>query len=412
MKTTKPFFTLLFLFIYSFTSILAQKVTIGTIDTIESKILGEKRTVWVYVPDDNQGAIFAKKNYPVVYLLDGDAHFYSVVGMIHQLSSVNGNTICPKMIVVGIPNTNRTRDLTPTKGDIDHPFSDSTMVANSGGGEKFMSFIEKELFPAIESKYPTLPYRMFIGHSFGGITVMNTLIHKPHLFNSYVSLDPSMWWDKQSLLNTIAKTTFGEDYSTKSLYLGIANTMSRGMEIESVKKDTSPATEHIRALLKLDEILTNNNGKQLKYRGKYYPEDDHGSVPLIAEYDALRFIFDFYKFQIDFEDFMDEKSNLMNKLVSHYNNISKEFGEEIKPDEQMINAMGYQFMNMGQFEKSEQFFKLNITNYPESFNTYDSIGDLYSTMGEKDKAIENYKKSISLNPDSFSKPKLEALEKE
>ena len=92
-----------------------------------------------------------------------------------QLSSVNGNTVCPKMIVVGIPNTNRMRDLTPTTPEGEQFYIDSSASTNSGGGEKFISFIEKELIPHIESNYPTQPYRMLIGHSLGGLMVMHAL---------------------------------------------------------------------------------------------------------------------------------------------------------------------------------------------------------------------------------------------
>ena len=157
-----------------------SKVVIGSIDSIHSKILNEQRKIWVYVPNSASNDIYSKQRYPVVYLLDGDWHFYSVVGMIHQLSSVNGNTICPEMIVVGIPNTDRTRDLTPTHID-SYLELDSTFCKNSGGEENFISFIEKELMPHIDSLYPTAPYRTFVGHSFGGLTVMNTLIHHTNL---------------------------------------------------------------------------------------------------------------------------------------------------------------------------------------------------------------------------------------
>src|SRR6185369_3299172 len=97
------------------------------------------------------------QRYPVVYLLDGDAHFPSVVGLVQQLSQVNGNTVVPEMIVVAIPNTDRTRDLTPTHVSTDAPFMDSNFARTSGGGENFISFIEKELMPHIDSVYPTQP---------------------------------------------------------------------------------------------------------------------------------------------------------------------------------------------------------------------------------------------------------------
>ena len=391
---------------------LDNQIVIGKIDSIDSKILNEQRKVWVYVPDAHTNSIYLKKNYPVIYLLDGDSHFYSVVGMIQQLSSVNGNTIVPKMIVVGITNTNRTRDLTPTKAELDPPFTDSMMVANSGGGAKFLSFIENELIPKIDAEYPTEPYRMFIGHSFGGLTVMNTLVHKPHLFNSYVSIDPSMAWSNQRLLKEIKSTSFDSKYRDKALFLGIANTMEKGMDTLSVQQDTTKMNTHIRSILEVNNYLKNNTKSQLSYKGHYYKDDSHGSVPLITTYDALRFIFDFYQLELGMDDFMNPDSNLLEKVVNHYKKVSKTFGSDAKPEEDFVNGLGYEFLGMGQYDKAEAFFKLNITNYPESFNVYDSLGDFYAAKGENVKAIENYKKSISLNKDSFSKPKLEALEKE
>ena len=220
----------------------AQKdntVTIGKIDSLQSKILGEQRKVWVYVPS---GAAPQQK-YPVVYLLDGDAHFYSVVGMIQQLSQVNGNTVCPEMIVVGIPNTDRTRDLTPTHIDADPPFMDSAFAKTSGGGEQFISFIEKELMPYIEATYPTQPYKMLIGHSFGGLTVMNTVIKHTKLFNSYICIDPSMWWDNMNYLKATKKALSEKNFAGTTLYLGIANTMDEGMDVLKVQSDTSSATK-------------------------------------------------------------------------------------------------------------------------------------------------------------------------
>src|SRR5690606_1362862 len=97
-----------------------NEIVIGQIDTIYSNILKENREIWVHIPKS-----YAKNQlkYPVLYLLDGDAHFYSVTGMIKQLSTINGNTISPEMVVVGIPNTDRTRDLTPTH--VDESFGDS-----------------------------------------------------------------------------------------------------------------------------------------------------------------------------------------------------------------------------------------------------------------------------------------------
>src|SRR5690349_19701682 len=125
-----------------------NSITIGRIDSLHSKILGEERKIWVYVPD---GAKDTTRRFPVLYLLDGDAHYSSVVGMIQQLSGINGNTICPDMIVVGIPNTDRTRDLTPTNSLFYPDGSKGIDLKTSGGGEKFESFLQKELIQHIDS---------------------------------------------------------------------------------------------------------------------------------------------------------------------------------------------------------------------------------------------------------------------
>jgi predicted alpha/beta superfamily hydrolase len=154
----------------------------GVIDSIHSDILDENRKIWIYSPPDTT------QKYPLLVLLDGDAHYFSVAGMIHQLSTINGNTIYPEMVVVAIPNTDRTRDLTPYH--VPHIFGDTAFAKTSGGGENFTKFIEKELLPFVDKKYPTSPHRTLVGHSFGGLFVVNTLVHHPGLFTNYLAIDP------------------------------------------------------------------------------------------------------------------------------------------------------------------------------------------------------------------------------
>ena len=387
-----------------------NKIVIGTVDSVQSKILNEKRKVWVYVPNSGPGGLFNPVRYPVVYLLDGDAHFYSVVGMIQQLSQVNGNTICPQMIVVGIPNTNRTRDLTPTKSEPDPPYAPEGLVNISGGGEQFMSFIEKELIPHIDSTYPTEPFRMLIGHSFGGLTVMNAVINHPKLFNAYICLDPSMWWNKTKFLKTVESSLSGKDFSGKTLYLGIANTMGDGMDIEKVKSDTTLDTRHIRSILDMDSYIKSSKPKGLRYASKYYGNDDHGSVPLIAEYDALRFIFEKYRFKLVPQYFFDSTINLAAIVQKHYDeNVSSIFGYKVLPPESFVNTFGYQLMQEKQFKKAGDFFKMNVENYPNSYNVYDSYGDYFTAINNKEKAIENYKKSLSVKETPGTRKKLDEL---
>ncbi len=398
----------LFIFITS----IAQKdgnITIGTIDSVQSNILNENRKVWIYLPNGGQPGRFSQR-YPVVYLLDGDAHFYSVAGMIQQLSQINGNTICPEMIVVGIPNTNRTRDLTPTHVEADPPFMDSAFAKPSGGGEKFISFIEKELIPHIDSLYPTQPYKMLIGHSFGGLTVMDALVNHTGLFNAYISLDPSMWWDKTNYLKTVKKELSTKNFSGTTLYLGIANTMDEGMDINEVETDTSFATRHIRSILDMDNYIKDHPPTGLKYASKYYENDDHGSLPLIAEYNALRFIFEKYRFKFNMEFFFNPTFNVAAEMKKHYvEEVTPIFGYKVSPPEEQVNSMGYQFIEMKQMNKAGQLFKMNVENYPTSQNVWDSYGDYFLATDDKEKAMENFKKALSIKETPETRKKLNDL---
>jgi tetratricopeptide (TPR) repeat protein len=92
-------------------------------------------------------------------------------------------------------------------------------------------------------------------------------------------------------------------------------------------------------------------------------------------------------------------------LVTHYKNVSAQIGYLVKPDESQVNNLGYYMLRQKQFIKAEALFKLNITNYPETANCYDGLGDLYLATGDKLKALENFKKTLSLKNDSRNKTK-------
>jgi predicted alpha/beta superfamily hydrolase len=291
---------LLILFLSLYITSTAQTIEnnnliIGKVDSIKSKILNTNRKVWIYLPSSARKKPYKKQHYPILYLLDAESHFSSVTGMIQQLSEVNGNKLIPEMIVVGIPNTNRSLDLTPTNALTGPDGKTYPSFENSGGGDKFAAFIEKELIPYIDSVYAPSAQRTIIGHSFGGLTVMNILVHHPDLFNDYVAIDPSMWWDSRRLLNETKTALRDRRFEGKKLFVGVANTMPPGMDIRNAVSDTSGMTGHIRAILALNEAINKSPSNGLQYDYKYYKNDDHGSVPLIAEYDALHFLYRGYK---------------------------------------------------------------------------------------------------------------------
>jgi tetratricopeptide (TPR) repeat protein len=285
---------------------------------------------------------------------------------------------------------------------------DSVSAATSGGGEKFAAFLEKELIPHIDSLYPTEPYRMLIGHSFGGLTVVNILINHPGLFNSYLAIDPSLWWDNQKLLKQASTVLQDNHFTGKSLFVGVANTMKPGMDTMQVKKDTSVATLHIRSILAFTALLKKNEANGLHSDSPYYNEDDPPPVPLIAEYDALRFTFSNYKLP-SFQNLLDNHIDADSAITTHFKKVSLQMGYEVVPPEPLINQLGYTFLQSKMTDKARKFFQKNITNYPKSFNAYDSMGDFYEATGDKAKAIEYFSKALTLKDNPDTKAKLKKL---
>ena len=186
------------------------------------------------------------------------------------------------------------------------------------------------------------------------------------------------------------------------MFLGIANTMNVGMDTIKVKKDTTKSTEHIRSVFDLRNYLNNNKQNQLEYAYKYYNNDEHNSVPLIAEYDAIRFIFNYYHLSLFYNDYRN--------IENLYENLSEHFGYNVIPPENMVNDLAYTDLYFKRYDESFYLFKLNVFNYPESYNVYDSMGDFYDAEGDQANAIDNYKKALSIKEVLYTREKLERLQ--
>jgi len=375
------------------------------IDSIYSKILGEERPILVHIPKGSDSA----KEYPVLYLLDGNAHFEGVKTLMDHL--VRFDQI-PEMIVVGIPNTNRTLDLTPSRMEVSRD-GNAIPKGINGGGEDFTSFLEKELIPYIEKTYPVTTHKTFVGHSLGGLLVINTLIHHPEIFNNYIAIDPSLWWNNQKLLKEAKTILEQEKLNNKSLFVAIANTMRDGTTITNVEKDTSDATTHIRSILEFTKITTNNSQNKLRFDWKYYEKENHGSVPLIAEYDGLKSVFSWYNFNIndEFRKPIATPEYLIDFIETHYAKVSEHFGYVVKPEEEFINRLGYRFLspNPNSRAKSYAFFNLNIKNHPNSANVYDSMADYYEEQNDFINALKNATRAYEISNSDDHKNRIEKL---
>jgi uncharacterized protein len=374
-------------------------VSFGQRDSLYSTILKENRPLWIYSPPVDT-SWFVKPAYPVLYVLDGDFHFATLQTMIQQLGVINGNTALPQMIIVGIPNTgrNRTRDLTPTADPADPA---------AGGGEQFTAFLEKELMPYINKQYPVAPYNIIVGHSLGGLLVTNALLKHPHIFNACIAIEPSLSWSNGQLLSMADSLLQQPSFKGKSFFLALSHTMKPELDTQQVKNDPDRGAVHTNAILQLAEKLKKYNPNGLKWHFKYYADDDHNSIPLIAEYDALRFIFHENRFPTYLYFDNSRPDSLKRLIVQHYQLLSKERGYPVRPPEQVFNEFAYRHLQGKNFEKAKMFFQLNIDYFPESFNVYDGMGDYYKERNDLPQAITWWKKAMSVRYRPEIREKLE-----
>lgn len=368
---------------------------LGKTVAINSKILGEKRTVWVHVPAGNP-----QKKYPVLYVLDGGIHLPAIVSMLKL-----DDGLLPKMIVVGIANNiHRNRDLTPHK---------SPLLPKSGGGKKFTSFITQELIPYIDNNYPTQPHRTLVGHSLGGLFVVNALLNHSTSFHNYIAIDPSFWFNEPVYHQALNEIKNRGKFAKKTLFMAVANTMmgvKKGLDTSNVMQDTTEFTRHIRYILnfaKLAEVQKNNG---LNYAWKYYPNESHSSVTIVSIYQALRNVFGWYQMDLEHLAAINNPKTALKTILKlfngYYSRLSQKFGYKVLPEEDYLNAVGYMYLNTKQPTRAKAFFEMGIQYYPQSANTYDSMSDYYLDQKDLPQALKYVQKAHNLKKNKYYKKKI------
>ncbi|RVU89593.1 alpha/beta hydrolase [Flavobacterium columnare] len=277
----KKFFFLSFFF-YALMALAQQnnltKTTksfnLGIVDEITSTILNEKRTLNIYLPQGYND----QEHYPVIYVLDGSAEedFIHITGLVQYFTFPWIERI-PKSIVVGIANKDRKRDFTSTPNQ--QIIRDR--YPTSGGSDKFIAFIENELQPYLNKNYKISNEKTIIGQSLGGLLATEILFKKPHLFDKYIIISPSLWWNDGALLKLNPDILNESFQQNKSIYIGVG------------KEGLSPIFDNhvmeVDANLLFDKIKYGKS-KTVKVVFDYLPEEDHATVTHPAVFNAFKLL--------------------------------------------------------------------------------------------------------------------------
>jgi len=380
MKIVKLLILLLFLteIIYSQNDdlVIAKRIKINSV------ILGEEREIYVSTPS---GYTESLDSYPVMYVLDGVT---GIIGLVKYLSDYG---VCPELIIVSIKEVNSSRDMFPSKPRYsrgtqptmtwynkkeDNKLRVSQPDEKVGEADKYLSFIETELFPYIEKNYRTVPYRICCGHSKGGLCVTHAFLSHTNMFNAYIALNPSLYWDDGLVMKTAEEKLASLNLKHKLFYFDIG-----GNEIPSTIGDAFTFAQTIRENASVD----------LRWKLDYLPNESHATGTATGMINALKFIYDGWDFDTD-----KIKMGGLNAIDSFYKDLSERYGYEISPDVSLLNSLGWGYVRDGKHEEALKIFNENVRRFPDSPDAYNYLGEGYLAAGNIEMAIKSYEKALEL----------------
>lgn len=332
-----------------------QEISVAhTKHTIKSIALAEDREILVRVPPSYANG----ERFPVLYMMDG--HAPNTVMMPGILDNQAWGGVIPEMILVSIPNKVRTMDLTPTAIER-YP---------SGGGDKFLDFIQKEVMPMVEKNYRTQSYRVIAGHSLSGMFAVYSFLVRPEMFNGYIAASPALYYDKDLPIKRAEKVFKQNKDWNKVMYIGVGN-----------EPIYTPSFNQFKT------VLDNAKPRGFVYEFKEYKDENHSSAVLPIYTAGLRKIFAGWEYPQDYSLPTQEQ---------HFKKLSARFGYEIKIPENLLNMIGYELMQEKRLAEAIAAFKKTVELYPNSANAYDSLAEAQEKKGDVKAARENFEKAYKL----------------
>ncbi len=222
----------------------------------------------------------SEKSYPAIFLLDPEYSFAIAKNITDHLSERND---LEDVLVIGIGyevdnyRLNRTRDYTPSY-TLEGGYS-RELQKHSGGAQAFLDFMEKELFPFIEKQYASIKNKTLVGHSFGGLFTCWTLLHQPQLFDQYIAVSPSLWYDNRLIFNRIEKLQQSNQPLKERVFLTVGS------------HEVNSRRSMVRDLNDFSKKLKEAKPEGLTLKTSILDNETHNTVFPRAFSDGLRYVF-------------------------------------------------------------------------------------------------------------------------
>ena len=271
MKQNKTYLFVFVVFVILTPTILYAQdinVKIGFRDSINSCILNETRNILIHLPESYHKS---NQSYPILFQLDGnDGLLMETMTVVNRLAL--NEQVIPELILVAIENINPGRDMWPTNTKY-YP------KPNEAGAEHYLTFIEKELIPFIETKYRTNGDRILYGQSMSSIFTIYSFLHKPKQFTHYIA-SSGAFPDCENYFSELCSEAFKQ----KKQYNGQKIFITNGL-----KDKLDPNGEMNQAMQEFSASVKNN--LEAKIAIKYMSYKNEGHIPFQSLYHGLKFVF-------------------------------------------------------------------------------------------------------------------------
>ncbi len=337
-------------------------IVIGKYSIIHSSILDEDRLLYIHLPRDYEDT---QLSYPVLYLLYVDIYNYFADATI-TTEKLGGTGEIPPVIIIGVANTNRYRDLLPAK----------IRGRNEGGGaDNFLRFFEEELIPHIDKFYRTKNFRMLVGPQAGAVFSLYALITKPELFNAVLSENPFMNPENADFLYPRAEQFFKNKESLKNFLY--------------IKCERNERPQNLEFAEKLSKLLESEKPEGFRFKAEF-KEPSGYFIPPIPFGEGLRMLFAEHKLPENFH------TNSVKDVISYYEALSEEYAFEVDAPSHMLTFEGDKLSQQGKTKEAIELFEFQLSLYPKSLNALMRLGEIYRRMGELQKARQYYKTFLTI----------------
>jgi predicted alpha/beta superfamily hydrolase len=350
--------------------IASQPISIGERHELHSSATGEDRRYYVHRPPDYE---LSGDRYPLLIVLDGEYDFQHAATTADLLAAAGR---IPSMIVVGVPNTDRNRDLLPPTRAV----GANAPAGTAGGADKFLTFLTTELIPKLDRDYRTLPYRILVGHSNGGLFALHALTSAPGTFNGYIVASPALGAADQPLLQKVGAFLDGHRDLAASIYLASAN-----------------ESDLLGGTFELASSLQAHSGRdpKLSFAFRRYPDDNHSSIPLHGIYDGLEFVFDGWSIADPLA--LYEQGGIA-AIEKHYAALTARLGYPVAVPESTLLSPVFTLYRQKRTDEAERLILHTLELHPKFVTALLTAGRLYSDRGDKAKARDYLTQSLMLAP--------------